>query len=89
MTTIKSSPLDAAIHQTYRDVDLSVDDILVDPAQSTSFAQAVLSAIAPTGDEASIPDVLRRLITLRKRGEDKGGLPRYERQNRGRSVKPR
>jgi hypothetical protein len=68
--------MDAAIHTIYRRIDRSVDDILVQPGESEAFARAVLGQIGHPDDSSSISTVLRRLITLRKRGEAKGGLPR-------------
>ncbi len=74
-------------YEKFRDRGLSVDDILVDPEEAIAFADSVTSQV-PSVRPLTRPDVLRRLIALRKRGQARGGLPRVEREYHGRHVRP-
>lgn len=73
-----SDELDEAIRAVYRRHDEAVDEILVRPQQAEQFA----AAVRDHSDRLASVDtstVLRRLCTLRKRGEQAGGLPRRPR----------
>jgi len=67
-----SMNLDDVIRNRYRKQSRAVDEILCDPQYAAIFAEGVVgdcqSPVAQTV-------VLKRLITLRKRGEKKDGLP--------------
>lgn len=64
----------------------SVDELLCHPDEAAAFAVKVAHEAAL---DVTIPEVLRRLIALRKRGQERGGLSRTKREFRGRIVKPR
>lgn len=70
-----SSPMDPAIVATYEEADDTVDGILTDPAKAIEFAQAVKRKL-PAGYAAEDREILQRMLTLRKKGEKSGGLPR-------------
>ena len=55
---------------------------------SEEFVQAVLAEM-PAETTVDSDAVRWRLMTLRKRGEDNGGLPRIERAYNGRAKKPK
>ncbi len=70
-----SSTLDEALRLLYVAFDWPADEIVRQPHLSSSFCAAVK---ASSGEFALIEDeeITKRLIQLRKRGADKGGLPR-------------
>ena len=76
------------IRDEFLPLDLSVDELLVHPDDAKSFA---LSIVADFSEQVllDVPTVLRELIRLRKIGEDRGGLPRRKRANKGRPPRPR
>lgn len=73
--------LDEAVIDAYCQRTDSVDDILTDPLEAMAFAQAVLGQLDPEANMEARA-ILRRLVTLRKRGEDRGGLPTSAARNR-------
>ena len=79
-----SSPLDSAIAAVYEQVGETVDGILTDPAKAVEFARAVNRKL-PKDCAAGESEILQRMLTLRKRGEKAGGLPRTS----ARRPKPR
>ena len=66
--------IDLIIEQ-YAQFNLPADRIIADPATAARFADAVNSSL-PQGHRFDIPALNQRLLTLRKRGEARGGLPR-------------
>lgn len=68
-----SRDLDEVIRSTYEGFPGTVDDIVCDPVEATRFATAVEGSVS-VSIETKV--VLRRLMTLRKRGNKEGGLPR-------------
>lgn len=73
--TQDSSQLDAAVRTAYDEQPYAADRIFVDPDIRDPFLKAV-SLLCP---EAREREVLEHLERLRKRGSDKGGLPRKQR----------
>jgi hypothetical protein len=80
--------LDQAILQTYVRFDTPADQIVADPDLATSFGQEVNAQLsrAQQVDQATLN---KRLLNLRRRGEEKGGLPRLRRDYHGRGSRPR
>jgi hypothetical protein len=77
--------VDDAIRKSYVEFNLSTasataDDILCDPGVEDAFWSYVRSHY-PVTQTMPRPALNRRLLALRKRGEDKGGLPREFRSN--------
>ncbi len=66
--------LDELIRSTYAGFPGTVDDIVCDPTEATRFATDVQRHVS-----ADTKVILRRLMTLRKRGSKPGGLPRKPR----------
>lgn len=79
--------LDQAIREQYVRFDTPVEGIVANPKVAAEFAQKVKAACP--NQKIDVPTVNHRLFTLRKRGEDKGGLPRLRRAYNGRKPKPR
>jgi hypothetical protein len=76
---MSSSPkLDDAIRVVYSRYDDAVDEILVHPSQAEEFAKEVRGQ-SPDLRPLDTATILRRTCALRKRGEDRGGLPRHPR----------
>jgi len=80
--------LDEVIRAEYKRFDTPVDQIVSNPELADEFT-ALVKAKLPGDDEVDIATVNWRLMTLRKRGADKGGLPRIRRGYNGRTPKPR
>ena len=80
--------LDSVIVTEYVPFDTPADKIVADPEVSAEFTNKVNSHL-PAAGRVNPATVNWRLLTLRKRGEDKGGLPRLERRYNGRKPKPR
>lgn len=70
--------LDEAIRATYVEWHVPLDDLLVDPPRAIEFADTVRTA-SPALKTIDTPTILRRAMTLRKLGKDRGGLDRLER----------
>lgn len=75
--------LDAAIRAEYSAFGVGADKIVCNPAMLSDFTDIVNSHLSAPATTATIAD---RLITLRKRGAENGGLPRTQRQFKGRRV---
>ncbi|NLY01799.1 MAG: hypothetical protein GXY83_37415 [Rhodopirellula sp.] len=78
----------AARYLGYLERGLSVDDILTDLDEAAGFARSVNERL-PIGERQPSSVILRRLITLRKRGQDRGGLPRSAGDYRGLATRPK
>ena len=85
-TQVSTRTLDDVICESYVEFKTPVDRIVASPALSKEFASLVNSQF-PRGERRDVETINWRLMTLRKRGEDKGGLPRLERAYYGREVK--
>lgn len=86
-TQLPTRTLDEVIRDLYVDFNIPVDRIVASPALSRRFTSFV-NRYLPGAQRTKIETVNWRLMTLRKRGEEKGGLPRLERQYFGRETKP-
>ena len=80
--------LDSVIRAEYRRFGTPVDRLVSDPHLAAGFATRVNAKMRADG-ETDVASINWRLMSLRKRGEDKGGLPRLERAYHGRKPKPR
>jgi hypothetical protein len=84
---VSVAAMDDAILDLYPEFATPVDEILRDPDVSRQFQKELRTRLGtPRVDAATVN---WRLLTLRKRGEDKGGLPKLQRRYNGRKVKPR
>jgi len=79
---------DAAIRDVYASIPDTADEIVSDPDLSVEFCHQV-NELLPSSMHYSIADLNHRLLNLRRRGEDKGGLVRKHRRFGGRGSKPR
>jgi hypothetical protein len=70
--------LDDAIRKVYGRFKTPADEILVIDPKSRQFT-ATVNRLLPENVKASVQDVKRRLLALRRRGETRGGLPRLKR----------
>ena len=89
--TAKLETLDSAIVAEYPTFGVPADQIVSDPSVAEAFWIAVQLRLPATGD-VDVVTKNKRLLNLRRRGEDKGGLPRLERGYNGRGPnkpKPR
>jgi hypothetical protein len=78
--------LDQVIREQYVVFDTPVEGIVGDPKVAAEFAKLV-NAACPAKQKADLAEVNHRLFTLRKRGAEKGGLPRLRRAYKGRKAK--
>jgi hypothetical protein len=78
-STIDQRLLDVAIIETYKTLNTSVDQILIDDQKGRRFHEEV-SRRLPEGMEISATTARKRLVNLRRRGQDRGGLPRLSRR---------
>lgn len=83
MVALDTADLDAAIIAEYSRFNTPADQIVSDPALNTRFAEAVNSRL-PANCRADRATINKRLLNLRRRGEDNGGLPRLRRGYNGR-----
>ena len=83
---IVNAILDKALRDQFLALDCSVDDLLCHPDEAKQFAEKVNRELEECFEEV---EILRRLIGLRKLGEDRGGLPRTKRNYQGRKSIPR
>jgi|GEM_PF-545489 len=86
-TFTESIVVDTVIRQKYEFFDTPVDQIVSDESLAKKFAKLV-NAELPDSDKVELTWLKQRLLSLRKRGEDKGGLPRIRRSYFGRDKKP-
>jgi hypothetical protein len=83
-----NADLDAVIRRKYVEFGVAADSVLSFSEESEKFAKAVNSEL-PNDAKVDSDAIRWRLITLRKRGEEKGGLPRIERAYNGRKHRPK
>jgi len=88
--SMPTAELDEAIRDEYRQFNVPVDQVVSNPAISEKFATRVRARL-DRRDSLDVAAVNWRLMTLRKRGEANGGLPRLQRAFNGRTskLKPR
>jgi hypothetical protein len=73
---------DSVLKEMYVEYDTPCDRLVSDPAKLVSFAQDYTER---TGQHIEPAGVSHRLLSLRKLGEAKGGLPRIRRKYNGRN----
>ncbi len=73
---------DNVLKQMYVEYDMPCDPLVSDPAKLLSFADDYAER---TGQQVELAQVSHRLLTLRKLGEAKGGLPKLRRKYNGRN----
>ena len=78
-----SLSLDQAIKAEYVVLDVPADGIVATPQLAKKFAEAVNHRLSD-GECESLETINKRLLTLRKFGQAKGGLPRLRREYNGR-----
>lgn len=81
---VSKSPMfdDNVLKEMYVEYDTACDRLVSDPARLLSF---VKDYVERTGQQVEPARVSHRLLTLRKLGEAKGGLPRLRRAYHGRN----
>lgn len=83
--TEKSDPPmfdDGVLREMYIEYDTPCDPLVSDPARLLSFAEDYAER---TGQQVEPAQLSHRLLSLRKLGEAKGGLPRLRRAYDGRN----
>jgi hypothetical protein len=73
---------DNVLREMYVEYDTACDRLVSDPSTLLSFVEDYVDR---TGQQVQPAQVSHRLLTLRKRGEAKGGLPRLRRKYNGRN----
>jgi hypothetical protein len=73
---------DSVLKQMYTEYNTPCDTLVSDPAKLLSFAEDYEER---TDQQVEPADLSHRLLTLRKLGEAKGGLPRLRRVYHGRN----
>jgi hypothetical protein len=73
---------DKVLRQMYIECDTPCDSLVSDPARLLSFVEDYAER---TGQQVEPAQVSHRLLTLRKLGEAKGGLPKLRRKYNGRN----
>jgi hypothetical protein len=71
--------LDRVIRKIYKGFGKTADEIVVVEEASRRFT-ALVNQQLPKGYRVSIQDLKKRLLTLRRRSEARGGLPRLKRR---------
>lgn len=88
MSTIQMDT-DRVIIEEYRDFNIPADPIVSNSKLSRAFAVRVNSRLPPTL-ALDLATLKKRLLNLRRKGQEKGGLPRLRRCYKGRGPnKPR
>ena len=86
-TVSKTKTVDEIIRAKYQEFATPVDPILADANLAEEFA-GMVNAELPADEQVEVKWLNWRLMTLRKRGEAKGGLPRLQYAYHGRQTKP-
>ena len=76
--------VDATIVAVYAKFNVPADQIVLDPTLSKKFGESVNAAL-PDDQHVTIVQINKRMISLRKKGSDNGGLPRIRREYFGRN----
>ncbi len=76
--------LDRVILEQYVLFDTPADQIVSDPNVSAVFRDAVNQHLGD-GEQVDVCQLNKRILSLRKRGEANGGLPRLRRSYSGRN----
>lgn len=81
---VSESPVfdDKVLREMYIEYDIACDRLVSDPSKLLSFTE---DYVERTGQQVQPAQVSHRLLTLRKLGEAKGGLPRLRRAYHGRN----
>ena len=79
---------DDLVRREYAKISETVEEIVEDPDFAEQFLQRVNRKL-PAELRFTLKDLNHRLFTLRKRGEDNGGLVRKQRGYYGPNNKPR
>lgn len=87
VVVVTKESLYRVIRDQYVQFNTSVDKIAASSDLSSEFARLV-NAELPAEDQVDVETIIWRLFTLRKRGEENGGLPRLQRAYHGRETKP-
>ena len=75
-----------AVQETYREYDTPADQLVADHELATRFTEAVNSRL-PQNLRMTVTRCNSLTLSLRKKGEDKGGLPKL-RGGHGPSPRP-
>ena len=73
---------DDILREMYIEYNVACDRLVSDPSKLLSFSK---DYIQRTGQQIEPSQLAHRLLTLRKLGQDKGGLPRIRRAYHGRN----
>lgn len=73
---------DNILKEMYVEYNIACDRLVSDPENLLSFTKDYAER---TGQQIEAAQVSHRLLTLRKLGQDKGGLPRLRRTYHGRN----
>jgi hypothetical protein len=79
--SVPNEILDNAIRRAYKKFKEPADEIVITDQKSRRFA-AIVNRLLPKNSNVSIQTVKRRLLSLRRKGEARGGLPRLKRRSR-------
>jgi hypothetical protein len=71
MRVCQFEAVDRLVQQRFPSLGVTVDEFFVHPDRAAAFAREV--QVRAPGD-FTIPEVLRRVLVLRKRGKSKGGI---------------
>mgnify|MGYP001286575332 CR=1 FL=1 len=72
---MQSKVINEAIRKAYIEFDVPADRIVEDDAKARAFVRLVNTKL-PDGVRLNVVSCNSRMLSLRKKGENKGGLPR-------------
>ena len=73
---------DNVLKEMYIEYGVACDSLVSNPSRLLSFTE---DYVQRTGQQIESSQLAHRLLTLRKLGQDKGGLPRIRRTHHGRN----
>ena len=73
---------DNVLKEMYVEYSVACDSLVSNPSRLLSFTE---DYVQRTGQQVEPSQLAHRLLTLRKLGQDKGGLPRIRRAYHGRN----